>query len=377
MYRYRCFFFWVLLTLCVPAQANSDDWFNMNDPQFAQTYAGWAFSENLTRQSEFAWMLFARVNRSVMLDGQAYRLWELWPDNLRTFSPGVSQLKSNDLLKKKRNGPVLQTIKAHQGAPRFNQRGAGEEVTRNGISYWYIVQNKLTTRAGVKKYLSRPGQRVDLPIGAIEIKADWRAIKDVENYRQAYVIYDDKKNGYALVGLHIMMKIEPVPKDVFISESPSWFWTSFEFNDNPGLKNARSLITYGNQANQSFIDSTLKTAKLNKTKMINYSSNGTQIRFSDSRNPAIILGNTTMEDFAGFPNPVSADTPAKPATWVSWISSCHACHATASANVSLDPSDENFFYPFTVQTGKLPVNQLKAYQSLDFIWSIPFRTPKP
>ena len=172
-----------------------------------------------------------------------------------------------------------------------------------------------------------------------------------------------------------MMKVGKKPKDAFTSEEPSWFWTTFEFDYNSGLTNARKLISYSDALPIRKRTQLLQAANLDDTNFINYSSNGTQIRFSDTKNTNIILGNTKMEDFAGNPN--SGEEKKTPEKWVSWVSSCHTCHATASVNPNLPIGDLRFFYPFTVQTGTLPVEQLQGYRDLDFIWSIPFRTLKP
>ena len=86
----------------------------------------------------------------------------------------------------------------------FPPSNGGEEVTRNQLSYGYIMNNGLNSQAGIAKYLGGSGAKVDFPIGAVEIKAFWArgAIAD------AYQV-----GGFSLTGIHIMMKIAPRPNN--------------------------------------------------------------------------------------------------------------------------------------------------------------------
>lgn len=84
-------------------------------------------------------------------------------------------------------------------------------------------------------------------------------------------------------------------------------------------------------------------------------------RHAEHDHPAIILGNTKMEDFAGVPK------PNDPAGWTKWNSSCHTCHGSTSGNAS-----QQAFFPFHVWTGPITDPGINAYKSLDFVWSIAF-----
>ena len=350
-----------LLFVAVPASAA--DWWTLSDKDFAEQYASKALSNNLVDQSTVAWMLFARLNQPQSFNGRTYSKWELWPSNEDTFSPAVEQFVE---AKKVRTRPHLQAPKVtrlkgheqqieHLGLPSSQ---GGEEVTRNRLSYDYIVGRNLNTQDGVWKLLTSSDPKVDLPVGAVEIKADW-VRQPIDG---AYQIKDPKLGTvYSLVGLHIMAKMAPTSNDVFHSEEPSWFWTTFEFKGNAGLTHAQSLITYNDALSPAQSGTLLTQAGLGKLAFMNYRSNGTQIRYSDTKNPTIILGNTTMEGFAGAPN------PNDPGSWTSWNSSCHTCHGTASGS-----GTSKKFYPFTVPVGKITNPAINSFSSLDFIWSIPF-----
>jgi hypothetical protein len=243
---------------------------------------------------------------------------------------------------------------------------AGEEVTRNTLSYEYIMGNKLNTAAGSWKRLSS-GPSLNFPVGAVEIKADWAT----GSLKGAYTNTDADGNVLSLVGIHIMMKMAPTPADSFHSEDPSWFWTTFEFNGNSGLANAQSLLTYHDALSRDESLGLLTSAGINAGAFANYVCNGTQIRFSDAKNPQIILGNTTMENFSFTPTDA-----ATPADWKTWSVSCHSCHGTASTGPPGNPqgpgrmSANPYFFSHDV-TGALPANIASPnYKSFDFVWSL-------
>ena len=360
----------ILITLCVftPRASRATDWWTLSDQDFAQQYGAQAFSNTIKDQSGVAWMLFARVNQQAQSQGQTVSQWENWPSNEETFSPAVGLFKAES---KVRTRPHLQAPKTakiegmQNGVHAFAAppNGGGEEVTRNLISYTYITQTaSLQTQAGVKKFLSTPNAKADLPIGAVEIKASWAAGATPGAYQ-----FKGTGGTFSLLGIHIMAKVKATPADPFKSEDPSWFWTTFEFKGNPGLSNAQKFLTYKDALPPADAMNLLTAAGLSQTAFVNYKCNGTQIRFSDATNKIIVLGNTQMEPFNFTP------TGAGPAKWKTWNISCHTCHATASAN----PAGKKFFYPFSnVQIkqggGPLKAGQMKGYQPLDFIWSIPF-----
>ena len=181
-----------------------------------------------------------------------------------------------------------------------------------------------------------------------------------------------------------MAKMRDLPKgkkreDLFYSETPSWFWTTFEFNQNPGIKHVRdTLITQRAPLSEAQITSILKLGGIEGFGFEAYAPNGTQIRYTvDGKGKPVILGHTDMEDFAGVPN------PQKPAGWTKFNASCHTCHATTAIN----PKTGEYF-PFSVPTGALTKKYSvktnagtkvlgEGYVPLDFMWPIAFQAPQP
>ncbi len=133
-------------------------------------------------------------------------------------------------------------------------------------------------------------------MGAIEIKASWAHEATAGAYQ-----FTGTTGTYSLLGLHIMAKMKPTPAEPFLSEDPSWFWTTFEFKGNPGLANAESLLAYKDALSPAEAMNLLTQAGLSQMPFANYKCNGTQIRFSDATNKKIVLGNTQMEPFGFTP----------------------------------------------------------------------------
>jgi len=359
-------YFLLVSLMATVMQAYSADWWSMADAEFAKIYSKQAFGEKIEDQSMVAWMLFSRVNQQKNHKGKKFSKWELWPSNDDTFSPAVAKFVAD---KKIRTRPHLQAPKIFRSLSHKKLQAKvydlkiEEEVTRNFLSYDYIMNSGLNSKAGVWKLLSTKGSKVDFPIGTVEIKGAWIATA----VKGAYQITDPtSKITYSLLGLHIMAKMAPSPKNLFRSEKPSWFWTTFEFKGNTGLANAQTLITYKDKLNKAQANALLSKVGLSKTAFVNYVSNGTQIRYSDSKHKKIILGNTTMEGFAGLPD------PKQPGKWTKWDSSCHTCHGLTSGNVNTTPKKFYAFPSAPFPTGKITDSKIEAYKTLDFVWSIYF-----
>ena len=178
--------------------------------------------------------------------------------------------------------------------------------------------------------------------------------------------------------MHIMVKMQSLPagEHLFYTETPSWFWTTFEFNDNPGVQHVRdALITQRAPLNPDQINRILADGGIAGFGFEAYAPNGTQIRYTEGGTGSVpvILGHTDMEDFAGLPN------NAQPRYWRTFDASCHTCHATAAIN----PATEAYF-PFSVPTGALTPQYYAANEGepamylgdgfvpLDFMWPIAF-----
>ena len=347
-----------LLTVFSASSAFAADWWNMPDPDFVKQYGNLATGTQV-QQSQFAWMLFARVNQPVPFQGQTFSQWELWPSDHDTFAPNMGLFTAQT---KVRTRPHLQVSKLavllnspHTLNALMNPfPSGGEEVTRNRLSYDYIIGKGLNTQAGIAKFLSASGAKVDFPIGTVEIKAFWVRGAIAGSYQVA---------GFSLTGIHVMMKIAPRPGNPFIDNSPSWFWTTFEFKQNKGLAAAQKLITYGDALPSAQVTTLLNQSGLGATPFVNYGSDGTQIQFSDVKTKNIVLGNTQIEWFLA--HPANHD----PTTWKSWSSSCHSCHAQASGQPSGQAVN---FFSFTGPVGPLTGTNLppSGDQSFDFVWAL-------
>ena len=332
-----------------PELEATPNWWELSDAEFATTYAGQAFGSDIKGQSEVAWMIFARVNEQVdnpfgTTPAQVSK-WETWPSDADTFAPG----SATDLAAKTRTGPqfveskkALSTGAAADGSAPTG----GEEVTRNDLGYDYIRSNNLYTLAGIQEQMGN-GFVVDLPIGSIEIKGNWASGATSGAYTYG--------TEYSLVGLHIGMKMNPTPADPFTSENPSWFWTTFEFENNPLRPDLEPFVSYKDELTSAEADKLLTDAGLGNTNFVNYLSNGTQIRYSDQTHPDIVLGNSTMEAFAAVP---SSGPP-----FTAWNASCHNCHGQVAMNRS-----DNSIPIFTTEIGPITNRDMTDWYPLDFVW---------
>ncbi|KNG95425.1 hypothetical protein [Pseudaestuariivita atlantica] len=353
------------------ADGHLPDWVTMSDREFAEAHVDMAFSDDLEAQSAVAWMLFARANQQVDTATGQISAWHTWPTDADTF-PAPGGTASCAVTPVMRDIPAFvksKKVLAGKADAQASAAKGGEEVTRSPEGCEYLVNKGLNTKAGVAGYFQDPDAFVDMPIGAVEIKARW-AEPGTPTTEGAYS-YRGASGEYALVGLHLMVKMAPTPRDMYTSEQPSWFWTTFEFGKNPGLANVRSLVTYNDALPQDAALELLNEAGLDVDTFGLYSPNGTQIRFSDNDGKTgIVLGHSMMEDFAGV-NINMKDPGPFPADWTMFNSSCHACHATAAydtANAS--------FTQMPLVVGRLPKSEmdiLATHKPLDFMWPIAFQ----
>lgn len=373
------------------AQAQTP-WWQQTDQDFANNNASGLITGKPEDQVRVAWMLFARVSQPVPYDQGQITTWENWASDTDTFDP--QQGKSFRAVGKVRTRPHLQFSKISHlagltGTADASHPGkniASEEVTRNTASYDYITKNSLNSKSGIGTFL-QAGNTIQFPIGTIEVKASWIAADKTPpgvSYADAYTFSSAKYGTWYLAGLHIMAKFFPTPKDTFTSPQPSWLWTTFEFKNNPGLKNARGLL---NNPTTSVTpgDLTALLAESGITKTFpnlaqSYLCNGTQISFTDGKdakgNPKpVLLGNTQLEVFAF--TPASAPSPAK---WKTWQISCHTCHGAASLQTT--PSFNfngvgfnNGLLPDgkTPNIGPIDPSAVKGYPiPMDFNWALSF-----
>lgn len=377
--------------LALPAQTalaqgfdacTAEGWIDKSDAAFAADCADMAFSGTIGDRQRVAWMFFARVNQLIadpdggFSDSGRVPVWMSWPTDPDTFDSDTAFTFAETPRDDMQPTVEKKDILAGQ-VTTADPDGANEEVTRNEVSYDYLVDSGLTTRDGVAAYFEG-NTAVDMPVGSVELKASWLQVTDGSPAPDGALTFAFDSGEYWWRGLHIMVKMQSLadPSGIFYSEEPSWFWTTFEFNDNPGVQHVRrALTTQRAPLSGAEIAEILGQAGLEGFGLDAYAPNGTQIRFTEAGDVPVILGHTDMEDFAGSPN------TAQPSYWTSFEASCHACHATAAYN-----PETKAFFPFSVPTGALDpgynaqdadknVMYLgQGYLPLDFMWPIAFQT---
>jgi hypothetical protein len=242
------------------------------------------------------------------------------------------------------------------GAPAQNVR---YEISMNQDMFSYILSNGIYNING-QQAMAEANRPTDFPWNAFELKTSWIWIGSDSQYQQlkdkfyivnAYYALADgsgKPNGLykvgraALTGMHITSK--PVPQ---------WFWVTFQnVNDAQYTQVTNKLpiapaVVHANQKYRAQLKSMGSV-------FANYQLIGTQWQFVDSAGKPLLLANSQIE---------SAFQLA---------SSCTTCHATASYSAT-----QGYFNlvkqqngGITYYTGEPPVDQLKAYNTLDFIWSL-------
>jgi hypothetical protein len=233
------------------------------------------------------------------------------------------------------------------------------EIIMNGDMFNYILSNGIYNING-QQAMAQANRPTDFPWNAFELKTSWIWIESNSQYQQlkdkfyivnAYYALADgsgKPNGLyqvgraALTGMHITSK--PVP---------NWLWVTFQ-NVNDAqytqITNKLPIAPAVAQANQKYRNILKGVGSI----FANYQLMGTQWQFVDSAGKPLLLANSQIE---------SAFQLA---------SSCTTCHATASYSAT-----QGYFNlvkqqngGFTYYTGQPPVDQLKAYNTLDFIWSL-------
>ncbi|NIZ07947.1 hypothetical protein [Pseudooceanicola sp. HF7] len=381
------------------AQAQSDtasdspgcvaqDWSRtMDHAKLAESCLDVAFGDDLKARETLAWYIFAMVNQLIpdpadpetggMSGSGKVPLWMAWPTDPDTFDTNKA-FDFNAAMDDEMNPTAEKKDLAAGRVSTADPDGANEQVTRNKISYDYLIDSGLTTKIDVAEFF-KTNDYVEMPVGSIELKASWLQVTDGSPAPEGALTFTFEGGKYWWRGLHLMMKMQTLstPGDVFYSEEPTWFWSTFEFNDNPGVGHVRdTLITQRAPLSMDEIDTILSDAGIGDFGFENYAPNGTQIRFTvdGTGEVPVILGHTDMEDFAGAPN------TAQPRYWTHFEASCHSCHASASYNPDLD-----LFFPFSVPTGALtPAYNASAkdgvvrylgqgFKSLDFMWPIAFQ----
>ncbi|PWJ15033.1 hypothetical protein [Jannaschia seohaensis] len=377
--------------LALPAQAQTyadcegPGWQEKSDAAFAADCVAMAFEGDLAHRQRLAWLFFARINQPIPakagtgIDGGDWvPQWLGWPTDPDTFATRLPFPFDNTPRATMKPSVEKKALEAGR-ITREDPDGSNEEVTRNRIAYDYLIEAGLTTKRDVDTFF-KDKNMVDMPVGSVELKASWMRLEPDQQAPDGAITYTFTGGTYYFRGLHIMVKMQSLtnPEDIFYSEEPSWFWTTFEFNGDPGVDHIReTFITQRAPLDlETEIKPILAEAGIAGLGFESYAPNGTQIRFTvdgDGSEP-VILGHSHMEDFAGGPN------TAQPQYWTQFEASCHSCHATASYNPKT-----GLFFPFSVPKGVLSrtynnvdTTQLahylsQGYRPLDFMWPIAFQ----
>jgi len=358
-----------LCALCFLAAAQTSDNPAMNAPD------------------ELAWKLFLQVNAGA---GGSNALFETWASDTDTFraapefplSPSPMRLRppvvvTQGRIAGQRNGRFMPLI-----PPDSISR---EESRRNKETFDFIVANNLYKVSGLKAAF---GKEISFPIGAIEVKANWRPVGDIPEFTLNRVSLADVPKvfhvntgadgkAYALVSMHIISKLVP-----------NWTWATFENAMNPRrcdilgcidrfgavtsvvAPNAQAAKGYPDCTKSSALSAMISSAAWDPA-FANYCLKGTQTDFLDNTGLANRLGNSITEGpFVG-------------------RSSCLTCHSRAAwdkngknlygigflnGKAPLGPIDPAWFWSFTATP---PIDQstpgrTRIGTSADFVWSIPF-----
>jgi hypothetical protein len=325
---------------------------------------------------ELAWSWFIALNNP--LTGDAPKAWEAWRPSSTVYLPDgrtppawgqtpapppavIAQAQKDGLNTNLPFHNLDSDVQSDGLALRdkFNQN-VRYQIIMNEDTFGYILSNGIYNING-QQAMAQANKPTDFPWTSFELKTSWIWIgTDPKIYQHlngkyyivnAYYALADgsgKPNGIykvgraALSGMHIISK--PVPQ---------WFWVTFQNVYDAQYTQATNKLPIApavKAANQKY-QGALKGAG---SIFANYQLIGTQWQFVDSAGKPLLLANSQIE---------SAFQLA---------SSCTTCHATASYSAT-----EGYFNivkqqngGFTYYTGQPPVDLLKGYNTLDFVWSL-------
>jgi len=207
-----------------------------------------------------------------------------------------------------------------------------DETRFNKVVFDFVADSGLYYVEGQEAYMQKlikQNRKIDLPIAAKEVKAQWRRINiaDTSIYHFNTITVTDSVTQkkeiqyWGLVSMHIISK-----------DLPQWTWATFEHEKNPGLIEAnknqvtRSVDSYGKVDGK--FDGKMSKALLSDFKKNNmpekwkhYILRGTQTNYTDFMGNPTHLANTYVED--GFVR----------------TSSCITCHSRATIGVELSQND--------------------------------------
>ncbi|MEO1092669.1 MAG: hypothetical protein AAFX81_18760 [Pseudomonadota bacterium] len=247
------------------------------------------------------------------------------------------------------------------------------ETRLNKATYQFIRDNELYNLEGQIALFESGVERIDFPLAAKEIKAQWRVIEEADKLRYHWAPVtrlDGTQAIYGLTALHITTK-----------DLPNWFWATFEHIDNrapqqPTDENPKGAEGWLLPSVDRFACSTEPhdceqppSIGLEGTKWANYVLRGTQVDFTDGLGNPTLLANSQPEQ--GFQH----------------TSSCITCHARATIGAA---GDRLPVFESTPPVMPMPVGSVGApdpdwfrasgrgalnigtlhYTQLDFVWSL-------
>jgi hypothetical protein len=329
------------------------------------------FGENATTVWE-SWKLSSGRNDEVFLKGGADP--GPWLRSARNFgnkeadfsSSPVQQLQRFAGSGKKRMSLLFDPTLANQsGNENHLNQAAYEFIVKNNLYYiegqeaLFDKVNALFMRASAEgRPIDFAEYRMDFPLAAKEVKAQWRLIDPSKKDRYRWEAGSDGKI-YGLTALHITTK-----------DLPNWFWATFEHVDNPSLNGAEPWIIPSRDFSAG-PNGYPQGMGIEGTRWQYYRLRGTQIDFNNPTGEPTILANSQIEQT------------------FQTTSSCITCHARAAigaremraanrlsifkhqydATVIGDtgPLDPSMFIAKTVGN---PITGELRYMPLDFVWSL-------
>jgi hypothetical protein len=248
------------------------------------------------------------------------------------------------------------------------------ETRLNRAVFEYIHGNELYNLDG-QLALFRRGIAPSFPADSVEVKAQWRPIKEEQRPRYHTVtvsLADGSRRLYGLTALHIASK-----------DAANWFWATFEHVDNEAGGASESWVRksedrFACQQVAPDCNRAPSAIGLEGTVWQNYRLRGTMVRPLDEAGRVNLLANSHLE--AG----------------VQRTASCITCHARASIGVIdgqaarlsvlnlraaplagdssrgyVGEPDPAWFFPADSRT---PTERL--YLPLDFVWSLAKAQPR-
>ena len=337
-------------------------------------YAGIDADTAVNHPDQFNWEVFAKINAPAN-DGTNNAVWETWARDSDTFpqhpdpnSPPVWPSNPRMVLTVNRQLRVNREEFPEPGFHPLIVLGGNEEVRRNRPTFDFIVKSGLWYTEGIAKYFAN-GQSVSFPNDSVEVKAEWKQIKDADKPRYHWNM-DSQGTLFGLTALHVISKV-----------LPNWTWATFEHTDNTsrcdvigcqdafGDKQAStppqptSGQTYPACEPTDALLDVFSANGLDKNVWKNYCLKGSQVEFRTASGIDTRLGNSQIE--------------------LSFMetSSCMTCHVRAFAGPAGDdvygagfkarnvgyigPPEADWFW---LTTGN--VRNRKGLQA-DFIWAVP------